>query len=193
MASDTMRRVFAPCTVPERFKRTYPMPLAMRMSQMRTVDEEAAMLLGAAKTLCQFYGKLSVPVRLIAGSHDRIVDTDQHSLRLHLDLASSTFTRLPGVGHMVHHAAPKEVLQAIATVGAHQRRQRRPAGFRRRRPAPDAPMAAHRRRSRRRLGPFLSMWKTLSPELVEGRKSPPMPCFDGAQPWVVVLLIAIRA
>jgi pimeloyl-ACP methyl ester carboxylesterase len=118
MASDTMRRVFAPCTVPERFKRTYPMPLAMRMSQMRTVDEEAAMLLGAAKTLCQLYGKLSVPVRLIAGSHDRIVDTDQHSLRLHLDLASSTLTRLPGVGHMVHHAAPKEVLEAITAVGA---------------------------------------------------------------------------
>jgi pimeloyl-ACP methyl ester carboxylesterase len=94
------------------------MPLAMRMSQMRTVDEEAAMLLGAAKTLCQLYGKLSVPVRLIAGSHDRIVDTDQHSLRLHLDLASSTLTRLPGVGHMVHHAAPKEVLEAITAVGA---------------------------------------------------------------------------
>ena len=77
MAPDTMRRVFAPCAVPERFKRTYPMPLAMRMSQMRAVDEEAAMLPGAAKAFCQLYRELSVPVCLIAGSEDRIVDTDR--------------------------------------------------------------------------------------------------------------------
>jgi pimeloyl-ACP methyl ester carboxylesterase len=120
MAPDTIRRVFAPCTVPERFKKTYPMPLAMRASQMRTVDEEAAMLLGAAKALCQLYRELSIPVHLIAGSEDRIVDTDQHSLRLHLDIGTSTFTRLPGVGHMVHHAASKEVLEAIVAVGAHR-------------------------------------------------------------------------
>jgi pimeloyl-ACP methyl ester carboxylesterase len=120
MAPDTMRRVFAPCSVPERFKRTYPMPLAMRMSQMRAVDEEAAMLPGAAKAFCQLYRELSVPVCLIAGSEDRIVDTDLHSLRLHRDIATSIFTRLPGVGHMVHHAAPQQVLAAIAAVGAHQ-------------------------------------------------------------------------
>ncbi len=117
MAPDTLRHVFAPCVVPERFRRAYPMPLAMRASQMRAVDDEAAMLLDAAKGLSRHYRELSVPVRLIAGSDDRIVDTDEHSARLHQELGASTFHRVAACGHMVHHAAPEEVLAAIAALG----------------------------------------------------------------------------
>jgi pimeloyl-ACP methyl ester carboxylesterase len=56
---------------------------------------------------------VSVPVRLIAGSDDCIVDTKKHSARLHLELGASTFRVVPGCGHMVHHAAPEEVTTAI--------------------------------------------------------------------------------
>ena len=121
MAPDTMRRVFAPCAVPARFRRSYPMSLALRLSQMLVVDEEAAMLLDATKALCRLYPDLSVPVHLIAASDDCIVDTDQHSARLHKELGSSTFDRVLGCGHMVHHAAPEQVLAAIAAVGAARR------------------------------------------------------------------------
>jgi len=117
MAPDTLRRVFAPCAVPERFKRAYPMPLAMRASQLRAVDDEAAMLPNAAKRLSRLYGELSVPVRLIAGSDDLIVDTNEHSARLHRELGASTFHRIARCGHMVHHAAPEEVVAAIAAIG----------------------------------------------------------------------------
>jgi pimeloyl-ACP methyl ester carboxylesterase len=117
MAPDTLRRIFAPCVVPARFQRTYPMPLAMRASQMRAVDEEAAILLDAAKVLSRFYRTLSLPVRIIAGADDLIVDTDEHSVRLHQELGTSTFHRVPGCGHMVHHAAPEKVLAAITAVG----------------------------------------------------------------------------
>ena len=116
MAPDTLRRVFAPCEVPERFKRTYPLPLAMRTSQMRAVDEEAAMLLDFTKAYCCRYEKVSVPVHLIAGSDDLIVNTEQHSVRLHQELASSNFRCIAGCGHMVHHAAPEEVIAAISTL-----------------------------------------------------------------------------
>jgi pimeloyl-ACP methyl ester carboxylesterase len=118
MAPGTVRRVFAPCAVPERFKRTYPMALAMRPSQMKAVADEAAMLFDAAKALRRLYSEISVPVRLIAGSDDRIVDTDAHSARLDRELGdTSTFHRVLGCGHMVHHAAPEEVVAAIAAVG----------------------------------------------------------------------------
>src|SRR5215470_10953527 len=45
-----------------------------------------------------------------------------------------------------------------------------------------------------RLASFRFTWKqkTHSPELVEGRVSPPMPCFDGAQHWVVAADRALR-
>jgi pimeloyl-ACP methyl ester carboxylesterase len=114
LAPGTVRRVFAPCAVPDRFKAAYPLPLALRASQMRAVDEEAGMLLDAAKALHQLYDRVNVPVRIIAGSEDQIVATDEHSARLHQDLASSTFQRVPGCGHMVHHAATEDVVAAIA-------------------------------------------------------------------------------
>jgi pimeloyl-ACP methyl ester carboxylesterase len=113
MAPNSLRRVFAPCPVPDQFRRTFPLPLAMRVSQMRAVDEEAAMLHLAAKALSPFYPDLRVPVFIIAGSQDRIVDTERHSARLHRELGVSTFLRVPYCGHMVHHSAPEEVAAAI--------------------------------------------------------------------------------
>jgi pimeloyl-ACP methyl ester carboxylesterase len=121
MAPDTLRRVFAPRGVPERFSRAYPLRLAMRPSQMRAVDEEAGILRMAARALSPFYGDVRVPVHLIAGSDDRIVDTDQHSARLHRELAASTFLRVPYCGHMVHHAVPEQVAAAVAEIGATRR------------------------------------------------------------------------
>jgi pimeloyl-ACP methyl ester carboxylesterase len=123
MAADTVRRVFAPCIVSERFKRTFPLALAMRLSQMQTVDEEAAMLFEAVNGLCRHYRELRVPVHLIAGSEDGIVDTEQHSTRLHEEIATSTYHRVPGCGHMVHHTAPAEVMAAIATIGLARTRE----------------------------------------------------------------------
>jgi pimeloyl-ACP methyl ester carboxylesterase len=121
MAPDTLRRVFAPRAVPERFSKVYPLRLAMRPSQMRAVDEEAGSLRSAARALSPLYGEVRVPVHLIAGSEDRIVDTEQHSARLHRELADSTFVRVPRCGHMVHHAVPEEVAAAIAEMGAARR------------------------------------------------------------------------
>jgi pimeloyl-ACP methyl ester carboxylesterase len=128
MAMSAVRRVFAPCTVPERFNRAYSIPLALRPSQLKAVADEAAMLLEAAAALSQRYTQLCVPVRLIAGADDRIVETDKHSARLHRQLSGSTFHRVPETGHMVHHAAPAEVVAAIAAVGeARQSATRLPA------------------------------------------------------------------
>jgi pimeloyl-ACP methyl ester carboxylesterase len=117
MASNAVKRVFAPCAVPERFKEHYSIPHALRPSQIKAVVEEAEMLPDCAGTLSQSYKDLEVPVRLIAGSDDRIVETDKHSARLHRELGTSTFRVVPGIGHMVHHAAPDEVVAAIDAVG----------------------------------------------------------------------------
>jgi pimeloyl-ACP methyl ester carboxylesterase len=121
MASNAVRRVFAPCAVPERFRKLYSIPHALRPSQMNAVAEEAEMLVDSARTFSELYKELNVPVRLIAGSDDRIVETDKHSARLHRELATSTFRNVPGIGHMVHHAAPEEVMTAIAAVGETRR------------------------------------------------------------------------
>ena len=117
IAQDAVRRIFAPCVVPKRFKREYSIPHALRLSQLKAVAEESAMLMEAVKTFSTLYKELNVPVQLIAGSDDRIVDTAKHSARLHQELSTSTFRSVQGIGHMVHHAAPDEVVAAIMAMG----------------------------------------------------------------------------
>ena len=115
-APGAVERIFAPCAVPERFRRSYSLPDALRPSQMRTVHEEAAMLPEVTTRLSASYKAVDVPIRLLAGSEDGIVDTNAHSVRLHRELAHSTLQLIPRCGHMVHHAAPKEVARAIVGV-----------------------------------------------------------------------------
>jgi len=123
-APGAVERIFAPCAVPERFRKFYSLPDALRPSQMRTVREEAAMLPEMTQHLSALYKGLDVPVRLLAGSDDGIVDTDAHSVRLQRELAQSTLKVIPRCGHMVHHAAPNEVARAI--VGLSHVEQARP-------------------------------------------------------------------
>ena len=129
MALSALRSIFAPCIVPEKFKSHYSVRLALRPSQMKAVAEEAEMHSDSAEALSRHYKELDVPVHLIAGSDDRIVATDKHSARLHRELGTSTFCNVPGKGQMVHHAAPHEVITAIAGVGRQRRIERasRPA------------------------------------------------------------------
>jgi pimeloyl-ACP methyl ester carboxylesterase len=115
-APGAVARIFAPCAVPERFRRSYSLPDALRPSQMRTVHEEAAMLPEMTMRLSEFYKEIDVPVRLLAGSEDGIVDTNAHSVRLQGELARSTLKVIPRCGHMVHHAVPNEVARAIVAV-----------------------------------------------------------------------------
>jgi len=123
-APGAVERIFAPCAVPERFKKFYSLADALRPSQMRTVREEAAMLPEMTMRLSALYKELDVPIRLLAGSDDGIVDTNTHSVRLQRELAQSTLKVIPRCGHMVHHAAPNEVARAI--VGLTQVEQPRP-------------------------------------------------------------------
>lgn len=59
------------------------------------------------------YGDLKMPVVIIAGESDRIIDIDGQSARLHGAIGQSTFHRVDGVGHMVHQSATTQVMDAI--------------------------------------------------------------------------------
>ena len=51
------------------------------------------------------YADLKMPVVIIAGEEDRLIDIDKQSARLHRDTAQSALHRVPGAGHMVHQTA----------------------------------------------------------------------------------------
>jgi pimeloyl-ACP methyl ester carboxylesterase len=62
------------------------------------------------------YAELKMPVSIIAGEEDRLIDIDEQSYRLHGDIAQSKFHRVPGAGHMVHQTATGSVMSAIDQV-----------------------------------------------------------------------------
>jgi pimeloyl-ACP methyl ester carboxylesterase len=59
-----------------------------------------------------------MPLVIISGDKDRLVDIDEQSARPHEAVAQSTFRRVRGAGHMVHQTALGAVMAAIDEAAA---------------------------------------------------------------------------
>ncbi len=118
-----IRKTFEPAAVTERFDRLMPKDLMLRPSQLYAGAEEAALMPPAAADLQHRYRDLKVPVVIVTGADDQIADAGRQSERLHRELPGSEFMLLPGLGHMIHHLAPDEVVEAIDRV-AHRSSER---------------------------------------------------------------------
>jgi len=115
--NSVIRKVFAPQRVPRRFSAEFPAALSLRPGQIRASSEETALMVPSAAANAPRYVDLSIPVTIMAGTADRISDPHRQAARLHETIRHSHLILLPGVGHMVHHAAPDEVADAIEAVG----------------------------------------------------------------------------
>jgi pimeloyl-ACP methyl ester carboxylesterase len=107
-----MRKLFGPAPVPRKFD-GFPKEMALRPSQIRASAAETALMIPGAFALSGRYAELKMPVAIVAGEGDRIVDIDGQSARLHKDVANSTLYRIPNAGHMVHQTATETVMAAI--------------------------------------------------------------------------------
>jgi pimeloyl-ACP methyl ester carboxylesterase len=59
------------------------------------------------------YRELKMPTVIVTGADDKIADVGRQSERLCKAIPQSRFVALPGLGHMVHHLAPDEVMKAV--------------------------------------------------------------------------------
>lgn len=107
-----LKVLFSPLAVPAQFHALAWR--ALQPAQLRTVGLESAMLLPVVNGMRRRYSKIRAPTVIVAGTDDGYVSTRAHSQRLHDELRYSTFIEVPGAGHMVHHAAPGMILEAIA-------------------------------------------------------------------------------
>jgi pimeloyl-ACP methyl ester carboxylesterase len=112
-----MTKIFGPRSVPEKF-RAFPKEMALRPSQIRASAAEAAMMIPDAFMLRNQYGDLKMPVVIIAGEQDRLIDIDTQSARLHSDIRQSRFRQVAGNGHMIQQTATDQVMSAIREVAA---------------------------------------------------------------------------
>jgi pimeloyl-ACP methyl ester carboxylesterase len=108
-----LKMLFGPLAVPSYMER-FPTWQALQPKQLRAVGREAALAVPVTAAMRKLYFTVKVPTAIIAGAEDRYVSTRAHSRRLHETLVHSTYLEVPGTGHMVHHAAPGAMLEAIA-------------------------------------------------------------------------------
>lgn len=105
---------FSPRPVDERF--LSQCGLMLRPSQIRAASADAALMVPAAHDLASRYCELRLPVAILAGEGDRIVDPEAHAVRLAGAVGGATLTRFDGVGHMLHYARPHEVVASVEAV-----------------------------------------------------------------------------
>jgi pimeloyl-ACP methyl ester carboxylesterase len=117
MAPTLFRTMFDPADVPARFAAGFPLDMAVRPWQIRAAAAEAALMIPEAARLAQHYKTLSLPLAIVAGLQDKVVDFDRQPRRLSDELPKSILTPIHGAGHMVHHAAPEQVANTIRRVG----------------------------------------------------------------------------
>jgi pimeloyl-ACP methyl ester carboxylesterase len=113
MLPAAIRAMFAPAPVPEHFDRLFPKELMLRPIQLRASAEDAALMTPSAMELADHYRGLTMPVVIVTGADDQVVDVGRQSRRLHEEIPQSEFVALPGLGHMVHHLAPEQVITAV--------------------------------------------------------------------------------
>lgn len=108
-----LRTVFAPNPVQDSFLHDFPLAAVLRRGHLQATIADTPLLAWSAAMLPRRLDRLTMPVIILTGTDDRIVAGRLQSQRLHERIPGSVFRELPGVGHMIHHAAPDTVIAAI--------------------------------------------------------------------------------
>ncbi len=109
------RIAFGPLPTPERFSHGIDKWTVLRPSRVGSAARESGMMVREAGRLAPRYGELAMPVVILAGERDRVV-TPWHATRLSATIRGAELVVLPGLGHMLHHQAPDDVMRAIDRV-----------------------------------------------------------------------------
>lgn len=112
-----LRKLFGPRSIPKKF-RGFPKAMAVRPSQIRASAAEAALMIPAAFYSSKSYNELTLPVIIVAGEDDRLIDINEQSARLHVEMKQSKLHRIAGTGHMIQQSATDEVMDAINEAAA---------------------------------------------------------------------------
>ena len=112
------REIFAPNPMPPAYPDQGGALLALRP---RTFRANATMMLNLYPQIveqAERYREITAPLQIVHGADDTIVPAHIHAEPLARLLPHAGLTLLPGIGHMPHHAAPEQVLDAIDRLAA---------------------------------------------------------------------------
>jgi pimeloyl-ACP methyl ester carboxylesterase len=109
------RAMFSPTPVPARFRMDYSNAMALRPSQIRATSVDGALMIPGALGLRRHYDELSMPVVIVAGKGDKVV-VARRAKQLQACIPGSVLRVVRDAVHMVHHSAPRQVVEAVQLV-----------------------------------------------------------------------------
>ncbi|MBR1124533.1 alpha/beta hydrolase [Bradyrhizobium lablabi] len=107
-----LRKIFAPRSIPGRFKENFPASLTLRPKQLKAAAEESALLIPEAKRLQSRYSDIRCPVHIFHGTGDRLIESEQ-ARRLHKVLGRANLYLVNDAGHMVTYADGGNIAQVV--------------------------------------------------------------------------------
>ncbi|PPD45611.1 MAG: alpha/beta hydrolase [Methylocystis sp.] len=116
-----LRWLFSPAPVTERFEQGFPNSFAARPLQIGAEAEDSVLMVASAMKLQSRYRELRLPIVILTGDGDKMVDLDRQAKRFHEEIPQSELIVIPGAGHMAHHTAPDEVVAAVDRVAGPQK------------------------------------------------------------------------
>ncbi len=105
--------VFAPQDPPPGYADRVGAALALRAGAFRTNAQQVKGLRPHLVEMSPRYPGIDLPLELVHGTADGVVPLEIHSGPLFRQVPGARLTRLDGIGHMPHHAAPEAVVAAI--------------------------------------------------------------------------------
>ncbi|MGU3537913.1 alpha/beta fold hydrolase [Methylobacterium sp. A54F] len=107
------RSIYLPQTMPERVVREFPFRLAAQSAQMVAEGENAMALVPALTRSALAYPTCRVPVHILGGTADIVVNNALHGATAAALLPQGRFGWVHGAGHMLHHSHVQVVVEAL--------------------------------------------------------------------------------
>lgn len=111
--------IFAPQPVPVGYDRHVGAGLSLRRESLRANAQQVNGLRPQVIEMSEHYSKLTLPAEILHGTEDTIVGLSIHSEILATQLPNGNLIRMPGTGHMPHHADPQAVVDAVHRAARH--------------------------------------------------------------------------
>lgn len=108
--------MFKPQKPPAHWLDSFPYDEVLAAESMVREGEDAATVLPGSPLAWIDLKRATVPTIILSGDRDLVVDPSRHAKPLAEKLPCAELATLPGVGHMLHHAEPGRVLEAVASL-----------------------------------------------------------------------------
>ncbi|TCP60548.1 pimeloyl-ACP methyl ester carboxylesterase [Rhodovulum bhavnagarense] len=112
-ARRALPRFFTPQPVPRGYADYVGLDLALNPAILRASARQVDRLRPSLVSMSARYRRLHIPVEILHGTADSIVGIDLHARPMAAVLPNARLTELSGIGHMIHHAAPRTTRAAI--------------------------------------------------------------------------------